>query len=155
MYTQAKNDLVHTTPHIMSSSLTSGWNIDVESETVLLLFFDECRKSFAPGQLTVGQSRLVQVRRRLRTDRSMFQRHTHAVPFLHRSGRRHETQLTAVQWCILEAEVDLDTTGWSSGWRRICDGDKDPTQTSVLGLDHPRTHLRRYGGGGDRSNAAT
>jgi len=123
------------------SSLTSGWNVDVESETVLLLFFDERRQSLAPRQFAVGQSGLVEVGRRLWTDRAMLEGHPHAVPLLHRPGRRHEAQLTAEQRRVLEAEVDLDAVGWLSRRRRIGDGDEHAAETSVLSLDHSRTHL--------------
>lgn len=136
------------------SSLTSGWNVDVESQTVFLLFFDERRQPLAPRQLAVGQPRLVQVRRWLWTDGPVFERHTHSVPFLHRSGRRHETQLTAEQRRVLQAEVDLNAMGRLSRRRRIGDGDEDATKTSVLSFDHPRTHLRRNRSGGERRNVA-
>ena len=64
------------------SRLTSGRDVDVEREAVLLLFFDERRQSLASGQLSVAQSGLVEVRHWLRADRPVLERHPHAVPLL-------------------------------------------------------------------------
>jgi len=84
----------------------------------------------------------------------VLERHAHAVPLLHRPGRRHEAQPAAEQRRVLQAEVDLDAPRRLSGRRRVGDRHEDAAQASVLRLDDARTHLRRDrgagGGDGDR-----
>ena len=123
-------------------STVHGRYVDVKIETFFALALQERSQPLdvvspqwcLDRAVVVGRRR----RRRLGTDGTIAQGDADAIPFLSRTGRRHKPQLAAEKGSVLQAEVRLDERQAA-----VAESYEDSSQFAVLGLHHPRTHLRR------------
>lgn len=128
--------------HYNLRHLTCHRYVYVQIQALFLLFFQERQQSLEVLHPSRRQSlsQFLEVRHPLRADRSELHRNTYSVPFLHRTRRRHETQLTAEYGGVLQAEECLHLGQIPSRATQ-----QDPVNLPVLGLHQPRAHAVRQG----------